>query len=124
MKTELMKHLLFLVVCVLAYCLAAGCNQRKAASFDQRLAAGLAVMDQKEKNSLMADLAKDAADAGDSRIVKEALGQIFEDGRRNDTAEACALKLAKAGQRAEALEVAKMIMSQRQQDSVLSKLAK
>jgi hypothetical protein len=47
-----------------------------------------------------------------------------DDRRRNDTAEACALKLAKAGKRAEALEVAKTIMSQRQQDSVLSKLAK
>ena len=118
-----MKNLLLLIVCVLACCLA-GCKKREAASFDQRLAAGLAVMDQKEKNSLMVDLAKDAADAGDSRVVKQALGQIFEDGRRNDTAEACALKLAKAGKRAEALEVARTIMSQRQQDSVLSKLAK
>jgi hypothetical protein len=118
-----MKNLLLLIVCVLACCLA-GCKKREAASFDQRLAAGLAVMNQKEKNSLMEDLAKDAADAGDPRIVKQALGQIFEDGRRNDTAEACALKLAKTGKRAEALEVAKMIMSQRQQDSVLSKLAK
>ena len=118
-----MKNLLLLIVCVLACCLA-GCKKREAASFDQRLAAGLAVMNQKEKNSLMEDLAKDAADVGDPRIVKQALGQIFEDGRRNDTAEACALKLAKTGKRAEALEVAKMIMSQRQQDSVLSKLAK
>lgn len=119
-----MKNLLPVIVCVLACCLVAGCKKREAASFDQRLAAGLAVMNQKEKNSLMEDLAKDAADAGDSRIVKQALGQMFEDGLRNDTAEACALKLAKTGKRAEALEVAKMIMSQRQQDSVLSKLAK
>jgi hypothetical protein len=109
---------------MLAYCLFAGCKKSEAASFDQRLAAGLAVMDQKVKNSLMADLAKDAADAGDSRVVKQALSQIFDDGRRNDTSEACALKLAKAGKHAEALEVAKMITSQRQQDSVLSKLAK
>jgi len=123
-KTDLMKNLLFLIVCVLAYCLVAGCKQKEAASLDQRFAAGQAVMDQKEKNGLMADLAKDAADAGDPRVVKQALGQIFEDGRRNDTAEACALKLAGAGKRAEALEVAKMITSQRQQDSVLSKLAK
>jgi predicted negative regulator of RcsB-dependent stress response len=119
-----MKNLLFLIVCVLAYFMVAGCKQREAASLDQRLAASLAVMDQKEKNSLMADLAKDAADAGDPRVVKQALGQIFDDSRRNDTAEACALKLAKAGKRAEALEVARTIMSQRQQDSVLSKLAK
>jgi hypothetical protein len=119
-----MKNLLLLIVCVLAYCLVAGCKKREAASFDQRLAAGLAVMNQKEKNSLMENLAKDAADAGDPRIVKQALGQMSEDGARNDTAEACALKLAKAGKRTEALEVAKMIMSQRQQDSVLSKLAK
>jgi hypothetical protein len=119
-----MKNLLLLIVCLLAYGLVAGCKQKGAASLDQRLAAGLAVMDQKEKNSLMADLAKDAADAGDARVAKQALGQIFEDGRRNDTAEACALKLAKAGKRPEALEVARMITSQRQQDSVLSKLAK
>jgi predicted negative regulator of RcsB-dependent stress response len=119
-----MKTSLLLIVCVLACCLVDGCKKREAASFDQRLAAGVAVMNQTEKNSLMVNLAKDAADAGDPRIVKQALGQIFEDGRRNDTAEACALKLAKAGKRAEALEVAKTIMSQRQQDSVLSKLAK
>lgn len=119
-----MKNLLLLSVCVLAYCLVAGCEKREPASLDQRLAAGLAVMDQKEKNSLMVDLAKDAADAGDSRVVKQALGQIFDTGRRNDTAEVCALKLAKAGKRAEGLEVARMIMSQSQQDSVLSKLAK
>jgi hypothetical protein len=119
-----MKNQLLLIVCVLAYCFVAGCGQKKAASFDQRLAAGLAVMDQKQKNSLMVDLAKDAADAGDSRVVQQALGQIFDTGRRNDTAEACALKLAKAGKRAEALEVAKTITSQSQQNSVLSKLAK
>jgi len=116
--------LLWVALAALVYVPSTGCKKKEAASFDERLAASAAVMDQKEKNSLMADLARDAADAGDPRVVKQALGQIAEDGRRNDTAEACALKLARAGKPAEALEVARMIMSQRQQDSVLSKLAK
>ena len=109
---------------VLAFGLAASCSKKATASFEQRMAAGQVVMDQREQNKLMADLAKDAADVGNASIVSQALGRIADEGLRNDIEEACALKLAKAGKQTEALQVAKMITSQAQQNSVLSKLAK
>src|SRR5664279_606516 len=102
-----MKNIIFLIVSVLVFGLVASCSKKPTASFEQRMAAGQAVMDQKEQNNLMADLAKDAADAGDAPIVKQALGRINDNGRANDMAETCALKLAKAGKQKEALEVAK-----------------
>jgi hypothetical protein len=123
-NNEVMKNILFLIVSVLAFGLVASCSKKATASFEQRMAAGQAVMDQKEQNRLMADLAKDAADAGNASIVNQALGRISDDALGNDIKEACALKLAKAGKQTEALQVAKMITSQAQQNSVLSKLAK
>ena len=88
------------------------------------MAAGQSVMTQKDRNRLMAELAKDAADAGNAPIVNQALGGIYDQGLCNDVEEACALKLAKAGKQTEALQVANMIMNQTQRDSVVSKLAK
>jgi hypothetical protein len=56
-------------------------------------------------------------------VVKKALSKVSDTGKRDDAAENYALKLAEAGKKEEATQVAKSITDLRKQASVLLKLA-
>jgi hypothetical protein len=89
-----------------------------------RLEAATAMTNVAERNDVLVVLAKDAADIGESEIVKQAIGQIGNIAQKNDIAYSCALKLSKQGKIQAATDVAKMIANVAQRNEALGKIAK
>jgi hypothetical protein len=89
-----------------------------------RLAAARAISFEDKRDTSLASLAKDAAEAGDGEIVKESLKEIRFLDLRNKTAAECALKLNELGHGAAAVEVANSINFVDKRDQVLEQLAK
>lgn len=74
-----------------------------------------------KRNKALQVVAEDAADAGDSDIVKRVL-QKMTNVDQDDAAYSCALKLAKQGKRNEAAEVAQKITDVTKKNDALSRI--
>jgi hypothetical protein len=92
--------------------------------FASRLEAALAISFQDQRDQTLATLAKDAAEAGDEEVVKEAVKNIRFVDLRDRTAADCAMALQKAGKQAASVTLAKTISFIDLRDRVLSDLAK
>lgn len=77
-----------------------------------------------ERDTAMAGVAGDAARAGDTAIVKQALGRMTAFPARDDAAAAAARALLKLGQRAEAYNIVQFITNFTTRDEVLAEIAK
>jgi hypothetical protein len=93
-------------------------------TFANRLEAARAISDLDQRDKALANVAKDAAKAGEGETVKEALKGIRFLDLRDNTAAKCALNLNERGQGAAAVEVAKSIAFIDKRNEVLSELAK
>lgn len=76
-----------------------------------------------KRDEAMAAIARDAAKAGDTPLVRDALGQMTAFPARDKAALESARALAKAGHRAEAIEVARTITSFSERDAALKELS-
>jgi hypothetical protein len=89
----------------------------------ERLAATETITDESIKDKSFTSLAEDAAKAGETEIVKSALGEMVDDNQRDAAAHESALLLAKAGFRKQAIETAKGISDPNIHDKTLAELA-
>lgn len=89
-----------------------------------RLEAAQSIADVLLRGQSLAQLATDAADAGDSEIVMESLQGIGDIHQRDGAAVSAALKLGKAGKGSDAVMVAKTVLDLSTRDRVMAKLAK
>jgi len=92
--------------------------------FAARLEAAKGIMTFEKRADALAQLAQDAADAGDGQVVKSAIELIQVVETRNNAAFSAALRLAKSGKGDDAVAVAKMIMSLERRDEALARIAK
>jgi len=76
------------------------------------------------QDNALATVAENAAAAAEVDIAKKAVAKISHPVKKDKAAEGAALKLARAGKSAAAVEVAKMINDVRLRDNTLSKLTK
>jgi hypothetical protein len=88
-----------------------------------RLEAAMAIGSNNNRDTALADLARDAARAGDADITKRAIGAIRTDNLRDTTAAAAAVLLSSAGKLADATSVAKLIRTDNLRDQTLAKVA-
>ena len=119
----------------LIVCYAIGCNQQTRSGYDNiapptsenlagRLEAAKLIVNVKEQDNALADLAKDAARAGDGNATKEAVKAISSTRIQDNAAAEAAVLLAKKGKSAEATEVAKLINQTSLCDETLARIAK
>ncbi len=97
-----------------------GCGSR----YDDRIKAADNIQHIEDRSKALADIAEDAARAGDIRTVKNVIDKIQQIEIHDSTAEACAVHLAKAGQGAAAKEVAEKIQQLPVRDRALAKVAR
>jgi len=88
-----------------------------------RLQAARAITFMNQRDEALGSVARDAAQAGNVAITKEALQGMTFMLRHDAAAEDCALKLSDAGHGSAAVEVAKLITFMNKRDAVLKKLA-
>lgn len=88
-----------------------------------RLEAAKRIASSTEKNAALVEVARIAAEAGEGKIVKEAISEMSLSSVRNSTAETTAPLLAKKGRTEDALAVVKMINSTTLRDKVLAEIA-
>jgi hypothetical protein len=98
-------------------------DHASAGTLGERLEAASAISDQSSKNGALAAVAKDAAKAGEVAIVESSLRKITDTSERDNAALESVAALAKSGQRKQAIEIAKMILSADIRDRALSDLA-
>ncbi len=91
--------------------------------FVNRLEAALAISLLDQRDAALTKLAKEAAEAGDEKVVAEAVKNIHFLDQRDSTAATCARALQKAGKEAAAVALAKTISVIDLRDQVLSGLA-
>jgi hypothetical protein len=89
-----------------------------------RLEAAEAINNVAKRNEVLQAVAEDAADAGDSEIVKRVLDKMNNVAQKNHLASSCALKLAERGKSQDAVEVAKTITNVAKKNETLGKIAK
>jgi hypothetical protein len=101
-----------------------GGSQATATDFAARLEAAEAIQNLAEHDDALADLAKDAAKAGDGAITKSAIDGIRTSSLHDSAAADAAVLLAKGGKSADALVIAKSIRQSSLRDQTLSAIAK
>jgi serine/threonine protein kinase len=97
-------------------------RRRKEEDLAVRLDAAIKIQFQADKDQALAQIVKEAAQAGFDKLVKKGIAEIgllYKD----DAAAECAEKLARAGQKRAALEVAQMIGNFFKRDAALKKVA-
>jgi predicted Ser/Thr protein kinase len=99
-------------------------RKRLRATLAERLEAATAMSGTSEKDASLAAVAKDAAIAGETELVKQALRRIGSTEIRDESAYATAVALAKRGLRKPAIDIAKTIASNETRDRALAELAK
>ena len=90
---------------------------------NKRLQDAAALSNTQERDDSLKVVALEAAEAGNAAVVKKAIAGIKTITTIDQAASECALKLAHAGQRDVAEEVAKMISTATGRDSILKKLS-
>ena len=75
-----------------------------SSDFSARLKAGQGITDSNQKNDALSKLAKDAGQAGESEVVKEAVKGISQSDVKNPTASKAAISLAEANEGEAALQ--------------------
>ena len=128
-----MTRLKFLLILVgLSFAIGCGHNTLSGTSGDSnassnelagRLEAAMAIRGNNSHDTALADLARDAARAGDADITKRAIGAIRTDNVHDATAAAAAVLLSSAGKSADATNVAKLIRTDNLRDHTLAKIA-
>ena len=119
----------------LIVCFAIGCNNQTPSGNETstpptsedlaaRLEAAKLIRNIKEQDNALADLAKDAARAGDDNATKDTIKAIRTTTIHDNAAAEAAVLLAKNGKSAEATEVAKLISQTSLCDETLAKIAK
>lgn len=99
-------------------------SQLSSDEFETRLEAARNIQDNVERDLALADLAKDAATAGNAKISQDAIGAVQgNEVRESALAESAAL-LAKAGKAKEGMRLAQMISDTKLRDEALGKIAK
>jgi predicted Ser/Thr protein kinase len=88
-----------------------------------RLTATETITDESIKDKSLTSLAKDAAKAGDTKVVKSALDQMVDTNQRDAAMSASALLLAKTGFLKPAIELARTIADDDIRDKTLAELA-
>lgn len=111
--------------------LALGCggcdsSRPKAATgdLDGRLTAAKGMHDVAEKDRALAQVARDAGDAGDAVIADQAIAAMHDVAEKDKAAYSAALRLAKAGKAEAATATAKAIHDVALKDKALAKIAK
>jgi tRNA A-37 threonylcarbamoyl transferase component Bud32 len=89
----------------------------------ERLDAASTITEPDVKDKSLAELAADAADAGELEIAKSALEKMTDTDARDAATHDCAVSLAKNGRRKDAVEMAKLISDSDLRDKVLAELA-
>jgi hypothetical protein len=92
-------------------------------AWDARLEAASAIKDRDIRDEAFAGLAGEAAAAGEHGVVQMAIGKIAAADVRNETTCSCAIRLARAGKSAEAIELAKAVSDESQRDETLAQMA-
>jgi hypothetical protein len=120
-----MRSLLLTILVVLVSALSVGCSaDRSPPDFQAQLDAALAINGPQARDNALATVAENAAAAAEVDIAKKAVAKISHPVKKDKAAEGAALKLARAGKSAAAVEVAKMINDVTLRDNTLSKLTK
>ena len=109
-----------LLICVLQL---TGCSNDAKPDHQSRLDAATEMNEVTHRNTALAKVAIDAATAGEGDVVKKAVSAITVEDKKMRTARDSALALAKAGQGAAAVEVAKMISQVKMRDDTLKQIA-
>ena len=94
------------------------------ADFAARLEAAETIQSVSEHDNALADLAKDAAKAGDGSITKNAIDGIHTSNLHDTAAAEASVLLARGGKSADALAVAKSIRQSSLRDKTLATIAK
>ena len=126
-----MRHPLarWLFLVVLSVTLALGCRGRDSPSaaggnLAGRLAAAKGMQNVFEKDKALAQVARDAADAGDAAIADQALAAMQQVLEKDKAACSAALRLAKVGKAEAAAATAKVIREIDLKDKTLAKIAR
>jgi len=98
-------------------------NKYSRENLASRLAAAQSIDELAVRDQTLAALAKDAATIGDVQFVQNILRQINQSGKSASATHDAALRLAKAGLRKQAVEMAKGIDELNVRDQTLSELA-
>jgi predicted Ser/Thr protein kinase len=98
-------------------------NRAARDELNERLEAASNMNNATEKDKPLAAVATDAAKAGEVEIAKQALAQMFNLSKRDDTTHEAALLLAKRGLRKQAIDLAKGIGELNLRDRTLVELA-
>lgn len=93
------------------------------AAWSGRLEVASVISDPDTRDETLAKLGEDATDARQAAIARAAIGRISNPGVKDEAASVCAIKLARAGNREEATEVAKSIADAGQRDETLAAMA-
>jgi predicted Ser/Thr protein kinase len=88
-----------------------------------RFTAAKGIVEFTKRDEALAAVARDAAKAGDAKLVRDAVGQMIIYPVRDKAALESARALLKLGRRDEAIEVARLITSLAQRDAALKELA-
>ena len=110
---------------VIGLVLAAGCEQSKQIpeTFQARLDAADAMVNDVQKQQAFKKIAEDAADAGEADVAHKALSKIANDVTKEALAEAFALKFAKRGDLKASRSFADLMSNDVKKQEVLRKIA-
>jgi len=90
---------------------------------NERLDAASNISGQTEKDRALTAIVMDAVSAGEADIAQNALGQVSDQGARDQATQKAAIALARSGLRKQAIEMAKGISEQGLRDQTLGELA-
>jgi len=93
------------------------------AVWNVRLEAAAEISETGYRDEVFGKLAQDAALVGEAGFVRLAVDRISKPADRDETISACAIRLARTGKRAEALELARTMSNASERDETLSTLA-
>ena len=129
MRTQCNKIPQLFIVCMgLSALLMPGCDRGTPITESEqatktRLEAAKRITSSTEKNAALAEVARIAAEAGQGKLVREAISEMSLSSVQNSTAETTAPLLAKKGKTEDALAVVQMINSTTLRNKVLAEIA-